>query len=189
MTQRSPLRRLSDPLIGPEATSGELALGWGVALGACALQLGWALMASGWSPLQIVVAAFFAFDIGGGLVVNATGAGRRWWHRPALGPGRRYAFFAIHVHPFLLAWVWPQVGIAAAAALYFGMLALAALVMAVPTALQRPVATGGLGLALAAVAIGFDAPVGLQWFAPLFFVKLIGAHAVPPAADAAPSPR
>jgi hypothetical protein len=79
--KRSWFRRLSDPLIGPDATAAELALGWGAAVASAVAQLAWALAFGHWSALQTIVAVIFAFDIGGGVLVNATRSGRRWWHR------------------------------------------------------------------------------------------------------------
>lgn len=176
---RGLLRRLSDPLIGPDASTGELVLGWGAASAAAILQLVWALAAAQWSVLQIVVAVVFAFDIGGGVVVNATRSGRRWWHREGQGPRQQLIFFAAHVHPFVVALLWPEFAWWQAAALYVSMLAAVAVVMASPARLKRPVA---YGLGSAGIVLGVTAligPQGLVWLPPLYFVKLVMAHAVP----------
>lgn len=176
---RGLVRRLSDPLIGPGASASELALGWGAATAAALVQLVWALAASHWSVLQIVVAVVFAFDIGGGVVVNATRSGRRWWHRDGQGPRRQLVFFAAHVHPFVVALLWPEFGWWQAAGLYLTMLAAVAVVMVSPARLKRPVA---YGLGSAGIVLGvtvFLGPPGLVWLPPLYFVKLVMAHAVP----------
>jgi hypothetical protein len=177
---RSWLRRLSDPLIGPEATAAELALGWGAAVVAAVAQLGWALAFGHWSALQTVVAVLFAFDIGGGVVVNATRSGRRWWHRGEVSRTQELIFFAAHVHPFVVAWLWPGYSFAQAAALYISMLAFAVIVTVwTPGPLKRPVAYGltAVGLVLGATVLA--APAGLAWLPLLYYVKLIAAHAVP----------
>lgn len=132
-----------------------------------------------WSVLQTAIAVLFAFDICGGVVVNATRAGRRWWHRPGLGPVQHLVFFAAHLHPFVVAWLWPDYSWTQAAALYGSMLAFAVIVLWVPRYLMRPVAYGltAIGLVLAATVL--RAPAGLVWLPLLYYVKLIAAHAVP----------
>ncbi len=136
-----------------------------------------AVRAPGWSALQWASAVAVAFDFGGGLAGNATAAAKRWYHRP----GRvraRLLFYALHLHPFLVAWAfafpWGQ-----AAALYAGMLAAAALVEVAPRPLAQPVALGAVAVAVAAAGAG-TWPAGLEWFAPVYLLKLVGAHAVPP---------
>ncbi len=179
-SRRTLVRRLSDPLIGPWASPSELALGWGSALAAALVQLAWALVASEWSVLQIAVAVVFAFDIGGGVVVNATRSGGRWWHRPEQSRGRELLFFAAHVHPFVVALLWPGFAWWQAGVLYLSMLVAVAVVMACPAPLERPVA---FGLGSAGVVLGVTVllgPAGMVWLPPLYVVKLVMAHAVPP---------
>ena len=179
--KRSWLRRLSDPLIGPDATAAELALGWGAAVAASIAQLTWALAFGHWSALQTIMAVLFAFDIGGGVVVNATRSGGRWWHRDAVTRARQFGFFAAHIHPFLIAWLWPELSFAQALALYGSMLVSALVVLWTPLYLQRPVALGLTAVGLVMGATVLRAPEGLGWFPLLYYVKLIAAHAVPDA--------
>ena len=180
--KRSWYRRISDPLIGPEATAAEYALGWGAAFAAAIAQLVWALLAGRWSVPQTIVAATFAFDIGGGVVVNATRSGRRWWHRDGISRVRKMGFFAFHVHPFVIAWIWPEFSLAQAAGLYASTLASAfAVALWTPVYLKRPVA---FGLAAIVIILGVTilrAPAGLVWLPPLYCLKLVAAHAVPDA--------
>ena len=173
------LRRISAPLIGPGATTGDLALGWTAAIVAALAQVVWILVAApSWSAVQVTVAVLFAFDIGGGVVVNATSSARSWWHRPGQGLPQHLAFFAAHVHPFIVAWLWPSFGWLEAAALYVSMLAMAATVLMSPTRLARPLA---LGLGAVGIVLGMTVlrmPVGLEWLSALYYVKLVMAHAV-----------
>jgi len=178
--KRSLIRRASDPLIGPGATTAELWLGWGAAFGAGFAQAGWALALGDWSVLQVVVAVLFAFDIGGGVVVNATRSGRRWWHRESVTPAQQFTFYVAHLHPFVVAWLWPSYTLTQAAGLYLSMLAFAAIVvMWTPRELKRPVAYGLTAIGVMLGATVFAAPAGLGWLPLLYYVKLIAAHAVP----------
>lgn len=173
------LRRISDPLIGPGASRGELVLGWSAALFAGGAQIVWiALFAPQWTVLQSIVATLFAFDIGGGVVVNACPSARRWWHRPQQGLPHHLAFFAAHVHPFVVAWLWPSFGWVPALALYLTMLAMALTVLLSPRDLQRPLSfgLGAIGIVLGATLLRM--PPGLAWLPALYYVKLVMAHAV-----------
>jgi hypothetical protein len=178
--RRSWYRRVGDPLIGPDATTAELALGWGAAIIAAVAQLAWALLFSDWSALQTVVAVLFAFDIGGGVVVNATRSGRRYWHRDSVTRARELTFFAVHVHPFVLASLWSGFSLTQATGLYVSMLAFAVVVVAAtPGYLKRPVAFGMTAIGLVLGATVFRAPPGLVWLPLLYYVKLVAGHAVP----------
>ncbi|TLM98638.1 MAG: hypothetical protein FDZ75_01910 [Actinobacteria bacterium] len=178
--ERAWYRRVSDPLTGPDATTAELLLGWGAAFLAAAVQLVWALRFGHWSALQTAVAVLFAFDIGGGVVVNATRSGRRYWHRVEMTRAKELTFFAAHVHPFIVAWLWPGFSLMQAAGLYASMLACAVLVAIVtPDYLKRPVAFGLTAIGLVLGVTVFRTPPGLVWLPLLYYVKLIAAHAVP----------
>lgn len=180
VVRRTWYQRISDPLIGPEATNAELLLGWGAAILAAAAQLAWALWFGDWSVLQTTVAVLFAFDIGGGVVVNATRSGSRYWHRDEVTRAKELAFFAAHVHPFVIAWLWPEFSWAQAVGLYASMFAFAVVVaVATPGYLKRPVALGLTAVGLVLGATVFRAPAGLTWLPLLYYAKLIAAHAVP----------
>lgn len=178
--RRSLIRAASDPLIGPEATTFELTLGWGAAFAAALAQLAWAVASGHWTALQVVVAVLFAFDIGGGVVVNSTRSGRRWWHRESVSRAKEFAFYAAHVHPFVMAWLWRGYTFTQATALYLSMLAFAVIVSVwTPRYLKRPVAYGLTAIGLVLGATVLRAPAGLVWLPLLYYVKLIAAHAVP----------
>ncbi len=173
------MRRISDPLIGPGATAGELALGWAAAIAAGLAQCAWIIIASpSWSAVQMIIAAVLAIDIGGGVVVNATSSARHWWHRPGQGLPQHMTFFAAHIHPFIIAWLWPSFGWIGAAATYLTMLAMAIAVVTSPARLARPLAfgLGAVGIVMGTTVLRM--PVGLEWLAACYFMKLVMAHAV-----------
>jgi hypothetical protein len=163
---------------GPDATREE-AVVWLVgtlAITAAAIAVAVA-RSQGWSVLQWVVAMGIAFDFAGGVVATASSAAKRAYH----APGRtlsRAKFYAVHLHPLVLPLVFP-VPWTVAVALYAGMLAAAALVERVPRAVAQPVAFAAVGAGLF-LAGGAAWPAGLEWFAPVYLLKLIGAYAVPP---------
>jgi len=169
-----------DRFIGPGATPAEQALGWIGALGVSLAVLAYALLANpGWSLLQVIVLEVIAFDIGGGVVVNATGAAKRWYHRPGQGMAQPLGFVALHLHPFVIAWLFRDGAWLWAAGIYGWLIASTVLIGLVPTAIKRP-----LALLLALVGILADALLaaplaGLGWFVPLLGIKLLVSHLVP----------
>jgi hypothetical protein len=172
-----------DRLIGPGATTAE---GLIVALWAvlCAAAVaGYALLADlGWSALQLAVAVLLALDIGGGVPANASNSGKRWFHRPGQGRRHHFGFVLVHVHPFALPLLYPGFGWGAAAAVYGSSLLAAAIILAVPRYLQRPVAFALYGGMLLLGLYALRPPPGLEWFVPLLALKLLVAHLLPEAA-------
>lgn len=171
-----------DKFLGPGTTRAELALELAAALLAPLLLLLYAQQADlGWTGWQPLAAALLAFDLAGGVVTNAANAAKRWYHRPAQGPRQHLLFVALHVHPFLVAWLF-QGGDWSTAWFGYGYLLLAALVIVyAPLYLKRPFAMllllGGLALGLYVVQ---PAP-GMEWFLPTFYLKLLVSHLLPEA--------
>jgi len=166
---------------GPDATAQEAQVWLLGTLGITAVAAAVAVARSpGWSALQWVLAMGFAFDFGGGVITSATSAAKRSYHRPGRA-GSRARFYAGHVHPLVLPLVFP-VSWTAAVALYAGMLAAAALVELAPRAVAMPVAFAAVAVGLF-LASGAGWPIGMEWFAPVYLLKLVGAYAVPPGPD------
>ena len=136
-----------------------------------------------WSSLQIGLGVVLAVDLVGGVLTNATGSAKRWYHRP--GPGRtraRLGFVAAHVAhlavvafvllPGDLLWWWTNLGL---------LMAAAVLIEVVPVEVKRPTAFAAL---VCAVAVGQAvAPTTgvLALFPVLFHLKLLVGHLVPEA--------
>ncbi|WP_280344098.1 hypothetical protein [Nocardia neocaledoniensis] len=169
---------LTDRLIAPGATRAEIALGFGVA--ACGAA-GAAALAAGaqYSWLAVTVIAVLAFDLFGGSVVNAMGSAKRWYHRPGRTAVHHLGFVAIHVQPFLLAWVVPGFSWAAAATVYALTLTGAVVVTATSHPIRRPVAFAVTTLGLLVVTGSFTVPPEVGWFAPVLMIKLLLAHLLP----------
>jgi hypothetical protein len=163
---------------GPDATTQETVVWLAGTLGITAVAGAVAVARNpGWSALQWALAMGLAFDFAGGVVANASSAAKRTLH----GPGRtraRVKFYASHLHPLVLPLVF-AVSWKAAIALYAGMLAAAALVELAPRPVAQPVAFAAVAVGLF-LGCGAGWPTGLEWFAPVYLLKLIGAYAVPP---------
>lgn len=181
MTEPKPrpgLPGLADRLIGPDATRAEWLLNGVPALVAAALAPLYAYaLEPGWTLLQYLVAALLAFDIVGGVVTNATASGRRWYHRPQVGAKGQFGFVALHLlHLALVSWLflgWDAAWLVAAA----GWLLFAALaVLGSPAYLRRPLAMLGCAVGLLLALLVLPQPIGLEWFLPLFYLKLLGSH-------------
>ena len=166
-----------DHFIGPAATRAKnaLILLWGSLCAGAVVT--YALAANlGWSALQFAVVAFVALDIGGGVPANAANCAKRWYYRPGQGLQEHFGFVVVHVHPFVLALLFPDFGWVTATMVYVYLLVAAAVVLVVPLYLKRPVAFILYGVALLAGLYALNTPAGLEWFVPLFFLKLLVAH-------------
>jgi hypothetical protein len=166
-----------DRFIGPGAARAELALILGSALIAAVAVVANALWRDlAWTSIQLAAAALLALDLVGGVVTNATTAAKRWYHRPGQGFRQHFGFVLLHVHPFLVAWLFRDGDWAFGFVVYGYLLLATLLILRTPLYLQRPVAMGlavvGLGIGLAAFA-----PVpGMAWFVPAFYLKLLVSH-------------
>jgi hypothetical protein len=132
-----------------------------------------------WNLIQYILATLIAFDMVGGIITNATSSAKRWYHRPGQGFKEHYSFIALHVgYLFLVAWLFRSMDWA-----YFGvisaiLLLAAFIVLRVPLYLRRPLAFGMVVITLLINSYGFSPTVGLEWFVPFLFIKLIASHAL-----------
>jgi hypothetical protein len=177
---RSGVIGLWDRFVGPGATRAEntLILFWGL-LGGAAVVANALWAALGWSPFQLAVAAFVAFDIAGGVPANAASSAKRWFHRPGQGFREHFSFPLVHVHPFVLALVFPGFGWGTAAVVYAYLLVAVVIVLLTPLYLKRPVALIIYSVTLLVSLYVLGVPMGLEWFVPMFFLKLLVSHLPP----------
>lgn len=178
LSPRKGLPGCLDRFVGPGATPIELALQFLLPLGAAVAAVAYAASAIGtWSTLQYVVCALLAFDIVGGVITNATSSGKRWYHRAGQGFSQHFGFVTLHLgHLVLVSWLFLGLDLTWVV-IAGGYLLIAGLtIITTPLYLQRPVAlimyTGSLLLALYALA----PPPKMEWFLPLFYLKLLVAH-------------
>ncbi|MGB0560247.1 MAG: hypothetical protein ACPGVO_00390 [Spirulinaceae cyanobacterium] len=167
-----------DRLVGPGATTAELALQFAPAVGAAiAAPLYATTLPMAWSPLQLGLISILGFDLVGGVLTNATAAAKRWYHRPGQGWQQQLSFVAIHlVHIGLVALLFREADGVFFAGVSSYLLLAAGLIVVSPLYLQRPLALGLYGLAMLGDRYLFAPTPGLEWFLPLFFLKLLVSH-------------
>jgi hypothetical protein len=172
--------------MGPGATDAEQWLELGAALLAGIGAGVYAFAVSDWSLIQSLVTVLLAFDLAGGVVTNATSSAKRWYHRPGQGIRQHLGFTAVHaLHLFLVAWLFLGGDWTYFAGTYAWLLAAALAIEFTPLYLKRPVALGLFVVSLTLSLYIFAAPPGLEWFLPVFYLKLLVSHLLPEAPFAA----
>jgi len=172
-----------DRLCGPGATKAELLLQFSVAFGA-ALAAGfyYPLATPDWSLLQIAIAAVLAFDIAGGIVTNATSSAKRWFHRPAQSQKDHLKFIGMHLlHLGLLAGFFVTGEITWFIQSTVLLASAACLIIYAPLYLKRPISYSAYMVVFLISQFWLETPVGLEWFLPLFYFKLLVSHLPPEA--------
>ncbi|MGK7890364.1 MAG: hypothetical protein AB4042_13595 [Leptolyngbyaceae cyanobacterium] len=167
-----------DRFIGPGATPAEIVLQLAPSIvAAIAAPIYAATLPIDWTPWQLGAIAILGFDLIGGVLTNATAAAKRWYHRPGQGWRQHLTFVVVHlVHLGLVALLFRGgdglffVGVSSY------LLLAAGLILTSPLYLQRPIALGLYGLALLGDRYLFVPTPGLEWFLPLFFLKLLVSH-------------
>ncbi|MGD1935975.1 MAG: hypothetical protein ACFCA4_00240 [Cyanophyceae cyanobacterium] len=167
-----------DRLIGSGATSAELAVQFIPAFGAAiAAPVYGATLAMDWSSWQLGAIALLGFDIVGGVLTNATSAAKGWYHRPGQRARHHFGFVALHLfHIGLVSLLFRGADVFFFVGVSSFLLGAAALILASPLYLQRPIAFGMFGLALLGDRYFLTPTPGLEWFLPLFFLKLLVSH-------------
>ncbi len=185
----------TDPLVRSGATSAERIVGYGGAgvVAALLLWIAYTVGVPATSAWQWAVLVFFAYDIGGGAVANMLNSCKRFCHTPSRRDEGAFVqaaknvrvFTAIHVHPIVAA---ALLGGSVVNGLVWYLLLQAAVwaVLMAPLYLRRPLATLITVLALIAGASLLPLGVGLEWFIPCLFIKMVMGHAVQEEPYAAP---
>lgn len=181
LTPRTGLIGHWDRLVGPGATRSENLINLLWSFGFAAYVLVAAVTGDrGWNILQLVVVTLVALDLAGGVSVNASASAKRWWHRPGQGFRQHLGFVVAHLHPFVLAALFPAFGWQPAAEMYAYLLAASVIILATPRDVRTPVAFICLAVALVLLTEHWPLLPGLGWFAPFYFLKLL-AHLIGPA--------
>ena len=175
---RPGLKGWLDRITGPEATTAELLVQFVPPLVAAIATPIYALNLSiQWTPLQLGLIALLGFDLVGGVLTNATSSAKRWFHRPGQNWHQHLAFVSFHiVHILLVALLFRGLDWAFFLTVSGYLLSASVLILRTPLYLQRPVALGLYGLALFGDRYLFSPTAGLEWFLPLFFLKILVSH-------------
>ena len=130
-----------------------------------------------WTPLQYVVATLLLADMVGGIATNATSTAKRWYFREGQGFLSHMGFVALHIIQISIAsyfflgldLVWIAVA--------FGYLMVScAVIQVAPLYLQRPIAMLFCAASMVLSIQVLKSPQHLEWFLPLFFIKLQVCH-------------
>jgi hypothetical protein len=172
---------LVDRFVGPGATKAELLLQFVPALVAMVAAPVYALtLPTQWTSLQLGLIALLAFDLVGGVLTNATFSAKRWYHRTGQGFWQHIAFVSVHLIHVLLVALWFRGG---DWKFWLGtsgyLLGASVLIVGSSIYLQRPVAMGLYGLSLVGNCYLISPTPGLEWFLPLFFLKILVSHLLP----------
>ena len=171
----SPLgRALSDRLLGPQADRQDAVLAFGSALLLTSLVIASAgTRGVEWSMAQWGAAAVLAFDLFGGVAVNASPPARRYYFRPERGPADHLAFVAVHiVHILAFSWLFRGGDWIFAIAVALGLVLAAAVILFTPEYRRRPVAMLLLTLGVV-LSTAVDPTPGMEWFVPVLLIKLL----------------
>ncbi|WP_295893720.1 hypothetical protein [uncultured Vibrio sp.] len=137
-----------------------------------------------WSVLQIAVAAFLTMDMVGGVISNSLGSMKRFLHTKEeldIGwtgklVGSKFLFPAIHFQLFAIPACF-DVTWSYAFGWYGLMMVSIVLLHFIPMYLHRSIALTVVMLAIILTYLT-PAPVGLEWLAPIFILKLVLSHGV-----------
>ncbi|MEQ8819386.1 MAG: hypothetical protein RLY93_04020 [Sumerlaeia bacterium] len=169
-----------DRFIGPGATRPEAGLQVVLPIiAAIAAPLHARNVAADWSAVQYIICAGLAFDIAGGIVTNSTSAGKRWYHRQGQTIWKHLSFASLHLlHLMIVSWIYLGWNVSWLVISGGVLILLATAILAVPHYLQRPVAAAAYTSAFLVSIYVLESPQGLEWFLPLFFLKLLMCHLV-----------
>ena len=175
---RSGFKGWLDRITGPEATTEELLVQFVPSLVFALVAPIYAYNLSlDWTPFQLGLISLLGFDLVGGVLTNATSSAKRWFHRPEQHWHHHLAFVCVHiVHIFLVALLFRELDWIFLVTISSYLIASSILILRIPLYLQRPIAFGLYGLALLGNCYLFSPTVGLEWFLPLFFLKLLVSH-------------
>ena len=175
---RSGVAGVRDAIVGPGATPVEMVLD--IAIPAMA-GIGALLYASRvvevWSLPQYIACFVLAFDTAGGVVTNATSSAKRWYHRAGQGFKQHFGMASLHlIHIVVVSWLYLGLDVAWILTAGGYLLAAATVILLVPQYLQRPTALVSYACGLLISMYLLRQPEGLEWFLPLFYLKLFVSH-------------
>ena len=177
-TPRSGLLGWLDRITGPEATTAELLVQFIPPLiFALVAPIYAQTLSVDWTPWQLGCISLLGFDLVGGVLTNATSSAKRWFHRAGQTWQHHLAFVSIHiVHIFLVAILFRSSDWDFCLIVSSYLIGSSILILQTPLYLQRPIAFGLYGLVLLSNSYLFTPTVGLEWFIPLFFLKILISH-------------
>ncbi|SMO84052.1 hypothetical protein [Melghirimyces algeriensis] len=179
MSSQNWVKKAWSQLAGPESTRVENWInGLWIILTAVAFLISLGIREIQWSWVQLLIVILIFVDITGGVSVNASNSAKAWWHRPSQTKKDHIYFVLIHIQPFILALLFTEITWIQATVAYLFLLLASLIILSVPLFIQRLVAFIFYTLSLALIQYYLNTPPGLEWFYPLFYLKLFLAHLV-----------
>nr|WP_192867649.1 hypothetical protein [Thaumasiovibrio occultus] len=137
-----------------------------------------------WSSLQVVVAALLTLDMIGGVLSNSLGSMKRFLHTDQslelswMGKlvGSKFLFPSVHFQLFAVPLCF-DIGWSYAFIWYGVMMSAIVFLHAMPMYLHRPIALIVVMISIILATL-LASPVGLEWLAPIFIIKLVLSHGV-----------
>ncbi|RKF13684.1 hypothetical protein DBZ36_18095 [Alginatibacterium sediminis] len=175
---RAGYKGLIDKSIGPGATKDEKNLQLFVPLLAGLALIGVAYFGRySWSWSQYLVAYVLAVDMVGGIITNSTSSAKRWFHREGRGVKQHLGFVAIHFAQLaLFSWVFLGSDLWWVFITGSYMMISAGIILKTSLHMRRPVALSLYALSVVLTSHYLDSAPGLEWFLPLFYLKLLVCH-------------
>ena len=135
----------------------------------------------GWTPLQHVVAVIIVIEVCGGAVMFNTPQAKLWIHRKGRGFWDLLLFNAAHISPFVVAYLYyPRMNWEYALSVYGVMIVTTIIILKVPLR-YKGIAASVIVVAGCRIFEILEAPPpGFIWFEPVYYMKLLLLHSVPP---------
>ncbi len=167
-----------DKFIGPGATKSEILLQTIPVIIAAVVAPLYALYSvKYWSLIQYLICSLLAFDTIGGVITNATSSAKRWYHRKGQGFKQHLGFIFIHLfHLLLVAWLFIGFDIKWFLVTSVYLVIASITILKTSLYLQRPIALLMFTIGLLISLYVLPEIKGLEWFLPLFYLKLLVGH-------------
>jgi hypothetical protein len=166
-----------DWLIGPGATSAEKWLQFAPSWAFTAIIVYLGIYEFGWTWGQNIVIGYIALDMLGGVLTNATSSAKRWFHREGEGYKQHISFLSMHfIQLTLVNYFFMEFSPIWIITIGIYMLIVCTVVLKSPQYLQRPLSLGLFVGSLMLSLYVFESPQHLEWFLPVFFLKLQISH-------------
>lgn len=131
----------------------------------------------GWSVTQYLICFVIGFDIMGGIITNSTSSGKRWYHRAGQGFTEHMFFILLHfIQITTIACLYMDFDLLWIFTVGSYLVVASTVILIIPLYLQRPVAFTLYSIAIVLSIYLLETPVGLEWFLPLFYLKLLVSH-------------
>ena len=169
-----------DRFVGPGTTDAEqwVQLAGVVAVSSSVVLHWWATWENlEWSWVQLFVSSLLLLDVAGGIVTNATSPAKRWYHRAGYSRRQHMTFIGLHLaHLLLLMVLFDEYGLGFVLVNYGFLVGAVLFLLAVPLYMQRPWGFTLYSLAVVGSIYLYKGAPGLEWFLPLFYLKLLLSH-------------